>query len=60
MSDFWPRVGSREKFLRAFDCCEHHIDRDIAIRMAVHLDTRTMHSLNPRVEASCVSVMLPL
>ena len=50
MGDLGTRVGSREQLLRALDRGQHHIDRDIPIGVAVDLDARAMHPLDPGVE----------
>ena len=47
---FGPRVGAREQLLRALDRGQHHVDGDVAVRVAVHLDAGAVHALDPRVE----------
>ena len=45
------RASVRGKhFLRALDRREHHVDRDVAIRVAVHLDAGAVHALDPRIQ----------
>ena len=53
MRDLRPRVGARDEPLRALVRREHHIDGDIPIGVAVHLNARPMHALDP-----CVQVVL--
>jgi hypothetical protein len=50
MRDLGPRVGAREELLRALDRLEHHVDGDVAVRVAVHLDAGAVHPLHPRVQ----------
>ena len=50
MSDFRARIGSREQLLRPLHGGQHHVDRDIAIGVAVHLDAGAMHALDPGVQ----------
>ena len=50
MRDLGARVGAWKQPLRALDRGEHHIDGDIPIRVAVDLDARAMHPLDPGVE----------
>ena len=50
MGDLGARVGAREQPLRPLDRGQHHVDGDISIRVAVDLDARPMHPLDPGVE----------
>ena len=47
---FGRASAPRKRLLRALDRREHHVDRDVAVGVAVHLDARAMHALDPRVE----------
>ena len=48
--DLRPRVGARKRLLRALERREIHVDRDVAVRVAVHLDAGAMHALDPGVQ----------
>ena len=48
--DLRTRVGAREQLLRALDRRQQHVDRDVAVGVAVDLDAGAMHALDPRVE----------
>ena len=50
MGDLGARVGSREQLLRPLHGGEHHIDGDIAIGVAVHLNAGAMHPFDPGVQ----------
>ena len=50
MRDFWACIGNRHEAKNAFIGGEDMIDRDIAIGVAVHLNTRAMHPLAPCVQ----------
>jgi hypothetical protein len=50
MGDLGSRVGAREYPLRPLDRLEHHVDGDVAVGVAVDLDARPVHPLDPGVE----------
>ena len=50
VSDLRARVGSREQLLRALDGGQHHVDGHVAIGVAVDLDARAMHPLDPGIQ----------
>src|SRR5215469_3914411 len=50
MCDLRANVRSRYHLLRPLIGREHHVDGNIAIRMAVRLNPRTLHSLHPGIE----------
>ena len=50
MGDLGPRVGARNELLRSLDRGEKHVDGDVSVGVAVHLDPGAMHPLDPRVE----------
>ena len=47
---FGRASGARIELLRAFDGGQDLVDRQIAVGMAVRLDPRPMHTLDPRIE----------
>ena len=48
--DLRTRVGPREQLLRALERGQVHVDRHVAVGVAVHLDAGAMHALDPRVQ----------
>src|SRR6185503_1408049 len=48
--DLRTRVRAREQFLDAFERRQVHVDRHIAVGVAVHLDSGAMHPLEPGVQ----------
>ena len=47
---FGRAFGARQQLLRALDGGEIHVDRDVAVGVAVHLDAGAMHALDPVVQ----------
>src|SRR5271170_2386488 len=50
MRDLRPRIGLRYQPQRSFVSREHMVDGDIAIGMAVELDSSAVHALAPPIE----------
>ena len=38
------------QFLRSLVGCKHHINRDVAVRMTIYLNTGSVHALDPRIK----------
>ena len=59
MRDLGAHIGPWKEPLRALEGREHHVDGDIAIRVAIDLDAGPVHALDPGVEVVLCRVTLP-